>query len=153
MFLRVRPTICDITDHRTEAHAVQYQPDSMIMTNNQSDEPQPEAVLPQHVSFFYIKSQFFRVIHVDGAIGGITPRGFIHCAVYSERAAIPQEQEIEITDGLHLGKILKSDGKAGIVREVDADIMLTKTAAIELRDWLTARIDEVTRLESMKIKR
>ena len=27
------------------------------------------------VRFFYIKSTLFRVIHADGALGGVTPRG------------------------------------------------------------------------------
>ena len=40
--------------------------------------------------FFYIKAYNFRVVHVDGVIGGITPKGLLHLAVFSERAAIPQ---------------------------------------------------------------
>ena len=39
---------------------------------------------PTRVRFHYLKSQLWRVVHVDGAIGGITPRGMIHAALYSE---------------------------------------------------------------------
>lgn len=43
------------------------------------------------IRFNYIKSAQFRVIHADGAIGGVTPNGFIHMALFNERAAIPRE--------------------------------------------------------------
>src|SRR3989442_6878794 len=49
-----------------------------------------EATKPQDVTFHYIKSSQFRVVHADGIIGGVTPRGLIHIAVFSERPAIPQ---------------------------------------------------------------
>ena len=40
------------------------------------------------VAFDYIKGQHFRAIRADGAIGGITPSGSIHFALYSERHPI-----------------------------------------------------------------
>ena len=93
------------------------------------------------VRFFYIKSNFFRVVHMDGAIGGLTPRGLIHCAVYNERAAIPQVTEHPIDDN-RLGPEEAVEGKKGLVREVEVDLLMTRPVAEELRDWLTARIED-----------
>jgi hypothetical protein len=94
------------------------------------------------IRFHYIKSNYFRVIHVDGALGGVTPSGFIHCAVYSERAAIPQVTEHAIVeDGLSEEATL-IEGRAGVVREVDVDLMMSRSVAEKLRDWLTKRIGE-----------
>lgn len=96
---------------------------------------------PDSVAFSFIKSRHFRVIHVDGAIGSITPRGLIHVAVYSERPAIPQLIVQRIENGA-LGAAETVESRGGIVREVDADLMLTPDAARGLRDWLDERLLE-----------
>ena len=44
---------------------------------------------PDKIRFHYLKSPHFMTVHVDGAIGGPTPRGLLHAAVYAERVAIP----------------------------------------------------------------
>lgn len=92
--------------------------------------------------FHYIKSSLFRAIHVDGAIGGITPTGNIHCAIYSERAAIPQATEHLVGEDGALLPPDVIDGKAGFVREMDADLILSRKAAEELRDWLSQKITD-----------
>ena len=38
-------------------------------------------------------SSDFREIHVDGAYGGLTPRGLINLNFYAERAPIPKSSE------------------------------------------------------------
>ena len=101
----------------------------------------------QRVRFFYLKSPSFRVVHVDGAIGGITPRGLIHMSVYSERAAIPQSIEHELSDEGNLSGPINVEGKPGIVRDVDADLIMSKHTAIEMRGWLDERIADLERLE------
>jgi hypothetical protein len=99
------------------------------------------------VKFFYLKSQQFRVIHADGAIGAVTPRGLIHCSFYSERPAIPQTQSHEISPEGKLSDPLSSDGKEGFVREIDVDVMMTKQTAIELRAWLDLQLAMLEKLE------
>src|ERR1700692_4853721 len=84
------------------------------------------------VRFHYVKSNFFRVIHVDGAIGGATPAGLIHCALYSERPALPQVTEHEVPGPeLPLGPATLLEGKAGFVREIDVDFIMTRAKAVE----------------------
>jgi hypothetical protein len=87
------------------------------------------------------------VIHVDGALGGITPRGFIHVAIFSERPALPQTTEHEVSAEGQVSDPIAEEGKAGIVREMDADLIMTKQAATELRDWLTERIEQLEAIE------
>jgi hypothetical protein len=95
----------------------------------------------QKVQFHYIKSTLFRVAHVDGAIGGVTPSGLIHCAVYSERPAIPQITEHPV-EGNVMGEPEIIQGRTGIVRELEIDLMMSREKAAELRDWLSQRISE-----------
>ena len=98
-----------------------------------------------NVVFHYIKSQGFRVMHVDGIIGGLTPQGYIHMAIFSERPAIPQRMVHSFTPEAGLGNAIPSEtvGKEGIVREVDADLILNLSTAKNLHSWLGGRIQEL----------
>jgi hypothetical protein len=93
------------------------------------------------LTFNYLKSNFFRVIHVDGAIGGFTPGGFVHMTVYSERVAIPKSTTYEVTKGEGLGDEIDRDSLEGIVREMEADLIFNIEAAVALRDWLDNKIN------------
>lgn len=101
------------------------------------------------IEFHYIKSPFFRSVHVDGAIGGITPRGLIHMAVFSERHAIPTSTIQEILNTGRLGSELLDErkGKNGIAREMEVDMFLGLETAKELVTWLQQRIEHI---EAMK---
>lgn len=95
------------------------------------------------IKFDYIKSNHFRVIHVDGAIGGPTP-GFmnIQVNVWSQRRAIPT-QIVHALEGDNLGKEIWRTQRDAIVREVEAGLVLDLQTAIGLRDWLTEQIREL----------
>ena len=90
---------------------------------------------------------------MDGAYGGVTPNGNIHCAVFSERGPIPQitEHSVTATGNLENSQIV-IEGKAGLVRELDADLVMSMTVAAELRDWLTTTIDEYNSSLAKKVK-
>jgi hypothetical protein len=95
----------------------------------------------RRLRFHYIKSNFFRVVHMDGALGGLTPRGYIHCAIYNERAAVPLVTEYKLVDDVLSGEE-PIEGKVGMVRELEVDLMMSRPVAEELRNWLTDRIKE-----------
>lgn len=101
------------------------------VTNDERDE----------ITFHYVKSNFFRVMHVDGVIGDDTPTGFIHMTVYSERPALPQKSKHKLTEDGALGEPAFT-GKEGFVREMDADLIFDRDTAIAMRDWLDDRIQE-----------
>lgn len=92
------------------------------------------------VRFDYIKSNFFRVICVDGAHGGPRPSSrSIHMALFSERNAIPKVEEFEVKDG-RLGKQTNKEVRAAIVREVEVDAIMGLETARAIRDWLSLMI-------------
>lgn len=91
------------------------------------------------ITFSFIKSNSYRVIYVDGAVGSPAPGGLIHAALYNERGAIPRTMVQSITGG-RLGPPTTVDARPGIVREVEVSIMLSREAAIGLRDWLSKQI-------------
>jgi hypothetical protein len=103
---------------------------------------------PPTVRFHYIKSGSFRVIHTDGAIGGVTPGGLIFVGLYSERGAIPQMSVYDITEAGQPGAehIEERVSKQGIVREVEVGATMSIETATNLLTWLQEKIDFVRKL-------
>ena len=105
--------------------------------------------IPQKLRFHYIKSNYFRVIHADGAYGGVSPRRTIQINFYSERQPIPQLTVHGVAgDGALSGELPDERVvRDGIVREIEAGVIVTLEAAESLRDWLS---DNINKLQEMK---
>jgi hypothetical protein len=99
---------------------------------------------PNLIEFHYIKSSFFRVVYAEGAYGGLTPRGKIYFSLYNERPAIPRRTEMQFSeDGeTAVGPERITDTRGGIVREVEAEILMDVSAAVEFHNWLGERIQQ-----------
>jgi hypothetical protein len=110
-----------------------------MATSNSPDSLPEENVT---LKFRYIKSQYFRSIKADGAWGGLSPRGDINMALFSERLQIPDEQEYQVSDAgaLQLQKELTRD--EGIIREVEVAVMMRPETAVVVRNWLTQMISQ-----------
>ncbi len=95
------------------------------------------------IIFEYIKSNFFRVVHADGAIGGVTPEGNLHLAFFSDRPAIPKMQVFKRNPDGSLGNILNEHTvvRPGIIREMDVDIVISREAARSLVSWLNQNLE------------
>lgn len=99
------------------------------------------------VRVHYIKSTAFRVVHADGVIGGPTPSGLVHVSFFSERQPIPTLVEYEISNvsegrGI-LGNVITSEGKKGVVREVEVGVLMTVDIAKQLHAWLGQNIEKL----------
>lgn len=107
------------------------------------------------IRFNYIKSAQFRVIHADGAIGGVTPNGFIHMALFNERAAIPREIVKELKPDGTLGESIRDQtvSRQGLVREMDVDAIFDVATAERLSEWLSGMIKEVKAREKLVTKK
>ena len=98
------------------------------------------------VEFHFQKSNFFRVIKIHGAWGGISPRSEIQMNVFSERIPLPDSLSQEVSDA-GLGKVVKHTGTTtGIVREVEAAITMTPDVARSLGQRLLTKVTEFEKL-------
>ncbi|MCG6868411.1 MAG: hypothetical protein LJE91_06665 [Gammaproteobacteria bacterium] len=110
----------------------------------------------QAVVFNYIKGSDFRSVHVDGAIGGLTTKGFLHIALFTERGPIPKKTIHEILPDGTLGKevVEKRESKEGIVRLMEVDLFMNEDTARDLRNWLDQELesfeDRRRKLEKLK---
>lgn len=111
-------------------------------------EPSKTTPQPSQVRVHFIKSAGFRVVHVDGAMGGITPTGNIHIGFYSERPAFPQSVLQGLNADGSAAVIIAEDGKDGIVRELDFDAILSRDVAKALYDWLGDHIAKLDKFEA-----
>lgn len=112
---------------------------------------------PNTITFDYIKSQSFRVIHVDGVHGGITPDGKrLHVSLFNERGPIPLQQTHEISKTGELGeKITNEKRETDVIREVESTLLLDFDTAKAIRNWLDnylAIADDLKNKEDREIK-
>src|SRR5215204_882367 len=90
------------------------------------------------IIFEYIKSNLFRVIHCDGAIGGVTPSGNLHIAFFSERPAMPRTLVHTRNEMGTLGPPIpeRTEGRRSVIREMDVDVVVAPRAVDALIQWL-----------------
>lgn len=100
------------------------------------------------LEFHYIKSPAFRVIHAEGTVGGLTPRGEVHVAFFSERPAIPRKVIHALNDDGTLGPEIAREGRDGFVREMDVDVVIPAEAAEQIGAFLIKLANESKELHS-----
>ena len=105
---------------------------------------EPEVI--QGVSGHFIKSNYFRVIHADGAWGGTTPQLNIQMVLYNERQPIPTRIDYDLSE---MGQVKEvgRESRRGIVREVEVSIVMSPELARSLRTWLTDKLRDIDRLK------
>ncbi len=112
---------------------------------------------PTRIRFDYIKSNYHRVIHADGVVGGPTGSGFLTITFWNERAPIPQQVTHDVafdpqTGALTLGDEIKSERaqRTAIVREAEASVVMSLTVAKSLKTWLEGHIATLEQLEGLR---
>lgn len=109
---------------------------------------------PIKAKFDFIKSPLFRVVHADGAFGGMTPRGKIFLSFYNERFPIPTAMVHQVKPTGEVGEEIREEreGRKGIVREVDVGIEMDLTVAKSVVEWLQGKIAQVEKHVDSKEK-
>lgn len=107
---------------------------------------------PATLRFEYEKSVQFRTVIADGAIGGLTPRGYVHVAFYTERSPIPKVVVHGLNEDGTLGKELldKREGRKGVFRELEVDVVMDEQAVMALHKWLG---DKILALQEIKAEK
>ena len=97
--------------------------------------------LPDQIRFDFVRSPFFRVVHSNGAWGGITPLKEFSVTFYSERLSPPKHITHELTpEGL--GPEVDRAETTSIQREFEVEVLMSMQEAIKLHSWLGTKIEE-----------
>ena len=101
------------------------------------------------LNFDYLKSSSFRVIHVDGAHGGLSPRGGIQLALFNERIPIPKATTHELSKNGALGSELRDErvSRTAVIREVEIEALMSVETAESLVDWLKEVISKAKKAQ------
>jgi hypothetical protein len=108
---------------------------------------------PTKIRFHYLKSNAFRSIHADGVFGGVTPRLDIAATFFNERLPLPDQTAQKINDDGTIGDEIPSERivRDGLVRELEANIIMDVGLAKTLVQWLNDKIAFIEkRLEENK---
>lgn len=87
----------------------------------------------EEITFDFIKSNFFRVIHVDGAIASAHPNGNIHLSLWNERSSIPRQVVYKINPDGVLGEEIDRVDRNSLIREVEVDLILDQITLEKLK--------------------
>lgn len=100
------------------------------------------------IKFDYIKGNYFRVVHVDGAVGGISPRGDINMGIWNERWPIPKQTTFELAEGGKVQKEIVEEriSRDALIREVEVELVMSVEVAKTLCKWLNEKIEAATKI-------
>ena len=108
---------------------------------------QPDDNGKKIIRFQFVDSAQCRVIHVDGAWGGIGPGRMINMSIFSERRPTPNWVDLDIGSSSGIAKESQRDVFDGVTREIEAHLVFSVATAQKLRDWLNTRISEIETVE------
>lgn len=102
------------------------------------------------LSFKYIFTYDYNPVYINGAHGGISPRGEIIANFYLERPPLPNKITHAINpDGSIGADVIETDPanlNSTIVRYVSSGVVLNYQNARALHDWLGDKIKELEQL-------
>jgi len=105
------------------------------------------------MTFKYIFQYDYNPIYVNGAHGGISPRGELVMNFYLERQPLPNEIVHEITPAGTIGPetaVDPSDLTRSLVRQVINGVVVNYQTARELHYWLGEKVKEMEALEQAR---
>lgn len=105
------------------------------------------------IKFKYLFEDNYNPVYVNGAIGGVNPRGEIVINFFLERHAIPKAQTHEISAKGGLGEVKKNEPEdltQSMVRYISSGVVFSLQNAKDFQKWLDV---EIKKLEKLNLKR
>ena len=105
------------------------------------------------LTFKYIYNYSYNPVYVNGAHGGLSPRGELVMNFYLERPPLPEEIRHEINQNGTIGNVTGEEPKdlnSSMVRFIDNGVILNFESARNLYFWLGERLQEMESVEKAK---
>jgi hypothetical protein len=105
------------------------------------------------MNFKYIFTYDYSPVYVNGAHGGISPRGELVMNFYLERQPLPNSIAHEITPAGTIGPetaVEPEDLGRSLVRQVTNGVVVNYQTARELHYWLGEKLKEMEAMEQAK---
>ena len=104
--------------------------------------------------FKYVFTYDYNPVYVNGAHGGVTPRGELVVNFYLERQPLPNSITHDLNPNGTIGSeaaVEPGDLNKSLVRYVTNGVVLTYQTARELHHWLGEKIKEMEALEKARV--
>ena len=108
------------------------------------------------ITFNYHFAENYNPVYVNGAYGGVGPKGEIIINFYIERQGIPKSHTHEINEDGSLSDIPKSvprDPLSNTIRFIETGIILNFESATRIHSWLGQKIKEIENFEKMQTEK
>ena len=105
------------------------------------------------LTFKYIYNYSYNPVYVNGAHGGMSPRGELVMNFYLERPPLPQEIRHEINANGTIGNVTGEEPHnlgSSMVRFIDTGVVLNYETARTIHYWLGERLKEMEEVEKAK---
>lgn len=112
-------------------------------------------VKKQQIIFKYLFAEDYNPVYVNGAHGGVSPRGELVVHFYLERPGIPVAITQEVNSNGTIGQVIEEvpeDFSQTLYRAVESGIVLNSESARTIHGWLGERIKELDALQQAKEK-
>lgn len=105
------------------------------------------------LKFKYIFDDSYNPVYVNGAHGGVTPRGELVVNFYLERQPLPKSISHEIAANGSIGResaVEPTDLPRSFVRFISSGVVLSHQTAKEIHFWLGEKLKEMEAIENAK---
>ena len=105
------------------------------------------------MTFKYIFTYDYNPVYINGAHGGVSPRGELVMNFYLERQPLPNAISHEITPAGSIGQetqVEPTDLGRSLVRQVINGVVVNYQTARELHYWLGEKVKEMEAMEQAK---
>lgn len=105
------------------------------------------------VTFKYIFNYTYNPVYVNGAHGGISPRGELVMNFYLERPPLPDEITHELNPNGTIGEAVAEapdNLKNSMVRFIESGVILNYESARNIHFWIGERLKELEAIERTK---
>jgi hypothetical protein len=107
----------------------------------------------QDFTFKYIFTYDYNPLYINGAHGGITPRGELVVNFYQERMPLPNAITHELNPNGTIGKetaVEPEDLNRSLIRYVSTGVVVNQQTARELHFWLGEKLRELDAMEQAR---
>lgn len=107
----------------------------------------------QEITFKYIFNYAYNPVYVNGAHGGLSPRGELVMNFYLERPPLPEEIRHEINPNGTIGAVTGEEPHnlgSSMVRFIDSGVVLNYESARNIHHWIGERLKEMEAMEKAK---
>ena len=108
----------------------------------------------KEVQFVFEEADDYKIAHVNGVWGGVTPRGELVCNFFFEHTPVPNVEIRYVDDkGKLTEKSIRKPSEPSVIRELRVGISLHKEQAISIAKWMLERVKQFEQIQKEDIEK